>query len=451
MKRILLACIVLVVSLLVAWSMRANAFEPPPAQAADPARTHLTEKPTDLDRKVLKQIQETKVSFDFNDRPLVEVVDFVMTLCTTNIVPERTKFVDPETKITFKMTNASLETVFDRLLEQEGFAWLIRDGVVVISDEAGIKEAAAAAARSHLTEKPTDADGKVLRRLQETIVSFEFNEQPVMEALVFLENQGSVNILLDRNKLEDPAPVVTLKLRNVSLDTALKLVTEQLGLTFIIRDGLVFISDEKGVQEVPVAVIDAQGETIVKALGEKKVSFNLEDQTLEEAVAFLGTLASANIAVDPRAKLGEQPAREATVTLKLKDVSVWQAVRELSAAAGLHVIVSEQLVLLTDLKELKPLGDPGVPQEMAKTMDGTVVSFAFHDTPLRQVMEFLRKLGDIQVEEVTVDEDVGKRPVTLKVKNMKLRYAFNWSARFTGTTWSIGDERLVIRDEQEAK
>jgi len=420
--------------------------------AAAAARIPLSDKATEADRKVLGQLQETIVSFTFNEQPVMEALDFLQTLGNVNIVRDRGKFARPEPKVTLKLSNVSLETALKLLTEQLGLTFIIRDGVVFISDEKGIEAAAAAAARIPLTDKPTDADRKVLKMLQETIVSFTFNEQPVMEALDFLQTLGNVNIVVDRKGFRDAKPTVTLKLTNVPLEAAIKLLTEQLGLTFVIRDGGVFISDEKGIAEGPVTVIDGEsGEAIVKALGEKKVSFDLKDQTLREAVAFLSTQSGVNLAADPRAKVGDKPALDAKVRLKLKDVSVWQAVRELAAAAGLNVIASEQLVLLTDLKELKPLPDPGVPPELAKTLDETLVSLAFNDMPLADAMDFLRKLRPIGVREVIIAEDLSKRPVTLKVKDMKLRYAFNWTARFTSTTWSIRDERLFIRDENEAK
>ena len=103
--------------------------------------------------------------------------------------------------------------------------------------------------KAQITEKP--GDRKVRQQLEETVVSFTFNEQPVMEALDFLQTLGNVNIVPDRSKFEDPNKTITLKLTNVSLETAIKLLTEQLGLKWIIRDGIVFISDEEGIKRPP--------------------------------------------------------------------------------------------------------------------------------------------------------------------------------------------------------
>ena len=103
--------------------------------------------------------------------------------------------------------------------------------------------------RQQITEKPQDR--KVRQQLEESVVSFTFNEQPVMEALDFLQTLGNVNIVPDRTKFEDPDRTITLKLTNVPLETAIKLLTEQMGLKYVIRDGIVFISDEEGIKRPP--------------------------------------------------------------------------------------------------------------------------------------------------------------------------------------------------------
>ena len=103
--------------------------------------------------------------------------------------------------------------------------------------------------RTSIQERPQDR--AVRQKLEETVVSFTFNEQPVMEAIDFLQTLGKVNIVPDRSKFDDPAKTVTLKLENVPLETAIRLLTEQLGMKWVIRDGVVFISNDEGVKRPP--------------------------------------------------------------------------------------------------------------------------------------------------------------------------------------------------------
>ena len=100
----------------------------------------------------------------------------------------------------------------------------------------------------------TLSDQAVTQKLDTTIVSFTFSEQPLEEAVEFLQTLAGVNIVLDKRKVE-AGKTVTLKLANVELVTAVKLITEQVGLKWIVRDGVIFISDEEGTKQEPVTVV----------------------------------------------------------------------------------------------------------------------------------------------------------------------------------------------------
>ncbi|HUU42558.1 MAG TPA: STN domain-containing protein [Planctomycetota bacterium] len=100
----------------------------------------------------------------------------------------------------------------------------------------------------------TTKDATVYAKLEDTIVSFTFSDQPLTEAIDFLQTLGGVNIVVDRKKVEE-GKNVTLKLNNVPLSTALKLVTEQAELKWVVRDGVVLISDEEGTKQEPVTVV----------------------------------------------------------------------------------------------------------------------------------------------------------------------------------------------------
>jgi len=100
----------------------------------------------------------------------------------------------------------------------------------------------------------TPRDDRVYQRLETGLISFTFNEQPLAQAIDFLATVGNVNIVLDRSKA-DGAATVTLKLRDVSLRTALDFVTEQAELKWVVKGGVVFVSDEEGTTLKPVTVV----------------------------------------------------------------------------------------------------------------------------------------------------------------------------------------------------
>ncbi|HUU43181.1 MAG TPA: hypothetical protein VMX57_05345 [Planctomycetota bacterium] len=96
---------------------------------------------------------------------------------------------------------------------------------------------------------------KVLDALEKTRLSVEFNEQPVREVFEFLGTKGKVNIVLDRAKLDDPDASVTLKLNDVPLGIIIKLVAEQVALEYVVRDGIVFVSDAEEVRMPPLRAV----------------------------------------------------------------------------------------------------------------------------------------------------------------------------------------------------
>ena len=95
------------------------------------------------------------------------------------------------------------------------------------------------------------AERRLRQTLESTIVSFSFDDQPLEQVAEYLSTLGSVNIVLDRTKI-DPGQTVTLTLKNVPLETAIKFVAEGIGMQYVLRDGVVFISDEDGTTQEPV-------------------------------------------------------------------------------------------------------------------------------------------------------------------------------------------------------
>jgi len=100
----------------------------------------------------------------------------------------------------------------------------------------------------------TAADERVYEKLEDTIVTFTFSDQPLAEAIDFLQVLSGENIVLDRRHV-DEGKTVTLKLKDVSLKTALNFVTEQVALKWVVTDGVVVIGDEESTRQKPVTVV----------------------------------------------------------------------------------------------------------------------------------------------------------------------------------------------------
>ena len=322
---------------------------------AEPARRLSKRRPeTPADRKVREQLEETIVSFTFNEQPVMEALDFVMTLGNVNIIPDRAKFTDAGQTITLEVNNIPLGAALGRLCEQLGMQYAIVHGVVFISDARGVREklyppppTPPMVAKDQLPAE----DRPVFDQLDQTIVSFTFNEQPVADAIDFFATLGKVNIVLDRGKLEKDQ-TVTLKLNNVKLATALELLAEQLDLRYTIRERVVFVSDEEGVAK-RIAGAARTGLSSWPAYRNRRtwrklqntiISFTFNELQAMEAVDFLQTLGEVRITLDPT----KLKAPKRTVTLKLSNVPLEVAVKLLAEQLDLTYVIRDGVVFVSD-------------------------------------------------------------------------------------------------------
>jgi hypothetical protein len=97
-------------------------------------------------------------------------------------------------------------------------------------------------------------DAAVQQKLDSTVVTFNFSEQPVSAALDFLATIGGINIVPDTRSVE-PTKTVTLKLSNVTLRAGLNFLVGQAGLKWTVRDGVVIVGDEEATKQEAITVV----------------------------------------------------------------------------------------------------------------------------------------------------------------------------------------------------
>ncbi len=103
------------------------------------------------------------------------------------------------------------------------------------------------------------ADQAVINKMVTTRVTIDFVETPLSEVTQFLQSFGDFNIVIDKAGLDRVAlmgePLVTLRLSDVTIETALKFIAEPLGLEFGVKEGVAVISDKVGVRGTPYMVL----------------------------------------------------------------------------------------------------------------------------------------------------------------------------------------------------
>jgi uncharacterized protein (TIGR03067 family) len=100
---------------------------------------------------------------------------------------------------------------------------------------------------------------KVLLKALDTKTELEFIDTPLADVVDFLQKKHGIQIQIDRKSLDDidldiDTPV-TRNLRDVSLRSALRLMLDELGLTYIIIDEVLLFTTADAVVEYPCATV----------------------------------------------------------------------------------------------------------------------------------------------------------------------------------------------------
>jgi len=98
-------------------------------------------------------------------------------------------------------------------------------------------------------------DEAIISKMKTIRKSVDFTETPIQQVVDFLQDVYGVNIVLDQTALEWLGDIfITLKLRDVTLETVLDFVTRQHGLAYVVQKGVVFISTPDQAREEVVRV-----------------------------------------------------------------------------------------------------------------------------------------------------------------------------------------------------
>lgn len=155
-------------------------------------------------------------------------------------------------------------------------------------------------------EGSSDPVGKVRERISTMRITIDFNNTRLEEVVAYLQEYTGLNFHLDadaRAKEGEDAAKVTLKLKDVTVKTALKLILNPRDLGCIYRDGVILVASKARLG----------GETVTRVYDARDLLFRLRDfagPRVELAVpgGAGGALAGASFAIDeePKGELTEE-------------------------------------------------------------------------------------------------------------------------------------------------
>ena len=202
-------------------------------------------------------------------------------------------------------------------------------------------------------EAPAAVNGAVLKSL-DLPVTFEFQDTPIHDVVAFLRDYTDVTVVLDPRtlaaaKITSDAPV-TLTLRDVTLEGALTLLLEPLGLMHIADGGaLKIINRPPGPQrprEDNPAII-ARNAEIARVLRDKKCSFQFTDTPFYDAFVFFRDFSDLNIVIDRVGLRNAGMSIDKPITATEPDVPLGKALTTSLDSIGLAYIVRDEVVFIT--------------------------------------------------------------------------------------------------------
>jgi hypothetical protein len=181
---------------------------------------------------------------------------------------------------------------------------------------------------------------------------------------------------------------------------------------------------------------------IEKAM-QKRIGFDFVETPFQDIVSFLSGVIDITIVIDAPVLKDRDP----TVTSRVKDVSVRDALKHILPPMGLtHVIFDGVLVIATP-KRAKTVFAPeaeAVPSRMPWEVKD--ISFDFVETPIQDVLSFVAGAGGHMI---ILDPKHEHPAVTLRVDNMPEDRALRWICRLTGSRYRwVGDVVLMAEPQR---
>lgn len=419
------------------------------------------------------------VSFDFVDTPLDDVVAFLRSIHKVGIVVDKKAIRQEEDiRVTLLMEKVPFGEGLERILKPHGLGYTLENGAIFITTREELAE---------WPELPTvgyDAERwTVVRGAMNKPVSGEFVRASLDDVITLLRDRAKLKIicLVDVPKRPEVGPFpkgtswISFKFRHMKAKFVLAWACHQLDLAYTVKDGVVFITTPEAVRNKsyrrvgvpfsrpkPIWPIEWQLEENIipvrgagragwrKAFAERlrrPVSFDFVDTPLDDALAFLRTMAQVSVVVDTR---GLEQLADRDVTVQLKEVPYYVALDWALRLKGLGYAVTDGAIFIThhskltdwekaptadyDAKEWKP-----VEAAMNKTISFDVKSISIDD--------FLALLRDKTKLDVTLAK--GARPskikhISLAVEDMKVKFALGWACHQLDLSYAVKDGKVII-------
>jgi hypothetical protein len=192
--------------------------------------------------------------------------------------------------------------------------------------------------------------------------------------------------------------------------------------------GCAIVSSAQAMLPKPVKPGEEEWRKPIVAALDQVINLDFNNMKVTEAIDFFATNAKKTFITDLKAFPKDKPP---TVTLKLNNVKMKDALQQTMAKAGLEHELRDGAVFIFNKATLdKEMLRPD-DMHAGRLLDGRaeMLSVDFIDTPAGSALEQLTKEPGITL---AVEDAIKKVPVSLKLKEIGLGNAIRWVVRFAG-------------------
>lgn len=282
-------------------------------------------------------------------------------------------------------------------------------------------------------------------------ITLELTETPLGDVAAFIRDLAKINIEIDKRALEDigldEETPVTLKVRKISLRSALRLMLKPLDLTYVVRENALVITTPEEAESELTATVYPIGKLLDPV-------DPLKDDPIWAGDDLIDVL--QNIV---RPYTWEEVGGPGSLAMLRNKLIVSQTgeVHDDVAQFLATLVEARKVIVTADARPPKVTSLPR-PQGWISEIEKALAKPAecdFVDTPLKDVADFLadghaiiilidrRALADVGIGDDT--------PVTLKVKGVSLEAALRLMLKEIDCTYVIRDEVLLITTPEESE
>jgi len=263
-------------------------------------------------------------------------------------------------------------------------------------------------------------NARTTRRLARR-VTFDFRDTPLQDVVAFLQTITRMTIILEsRSMAMLPEPKVTLKMTDARLGNALTEIIKPLGLQYRIADGAAYVGtpDNLPLEQIPCTITDAA----LQVKSPERIAGRFTGYMFAEHYRMVIVACSA----------------DGKLLIKLGPASIEHA-EEIKSLAD------------ADIAALLAMSPPDwtieVPQKLQQK-----VSFDFVETPLQDILQFAHGLMDMPMNvDAKALAELDNPEVTLKVTDMQLGQALDWTLKQVGMVYVTANGGILITNKEQLK